>query len=106
MATPFQIQQLRNRTDIQSAEAPYTDEYMSLLIDARGEFIAAAEIWEERAAKTSKLINMSEGGSSRNLSDIHKNALAMASKYRKDAADALAPIAQDGRARMGRMVRG
>lgn len=40
--------------------------------------LAAGQIWTEKAAKYSALVDMQEGESKRNLSDLMKNALQMA----------------------------
>lgn len=48
--------------------------------------LAAAQIWTEKAAKYSALVDMQEGESKRNLSDLMKNAMAMA-KVLRDSAD-------------------
>jgi hypothetical protein len=45
-----------------------------------------AECWDAIAARYHGLVNMSESGSSRNMGDMHKNALAMASSYRSQVA--------------------
>lgn len=39
--------------------------------------------WRYRAAQTAQFVNVSEGGSSRSLSDIHRAAAAMASQFEK-----------------------
>lgn len=43
----------------------------------------AATAWEAVAGRYHSLVNISESGSSRQMSDMHKNALAMAAAYRK-----------------------
>lgn len=40
--------------------------------------LAAAQIWQEKAAVYSALVDMQEGETKRNLSDMMKNALEMA----------------------------
>lgn len=40
--------------------------------------LAAAQIWTEKAATYSQLVDMQEGETKRNLSDLMKNALQMA----------------------------
>lgn len=52
--------------------------------------------WESRMAATSNLVNMSESGSSRNLSDIYKNAAAQAEYFRvkKAAGDPLSGVSR------------
>lgn len=42
---------------------------------------AAADLWRQKAAKFSGLVDVTEAGSSRKFSDLHKNALAMATRY-------------------------
>lgn len=43
----------------------------------------AATAWEAVAGRYHSLVNISESGSSRQMGDMHKNALAMAASYRK-----------------------
>lgn len=40
-----------------------------------------ASIWRVKAARYAELVDVSEAGSSRKFSDLHKNALTMAAKY-------------------------
>lgn len=47
--------------------------------------LAAAQVWTEKAAKYSALVDMQEGESKRNLSDLMKNAMAMAKVLRDSA---------------------
>jgi hypothetical protein len=42
---------------------------------------AAAHVWRIKAAGFAELVTVSESGSSRNLSDMHKNALSMAAQF-------------------------
>jgi hypothetical protein len=61
----------------------WTDERLGGYIDRAGSVKgAAAEVWDVKAAEVSDLVNVSENGSSRNLSDLFKNAQAMAGRYR------------------------
>lgn len=46
---------------------------------------SAAQVWEIRAGRYHGLVDISESGSSRKMSDLHKNALAMAATYRAKA---------------------
>ncbi len=79
MATPADIAALRKITD---GAKGYTDLELSSLLDAGAtEQQLAYRIWNEIAASTAQMVNVSESGSSRNLSDLHKNALTMASIY-------------------------
>lgn len=80
MATDTQIASIRRLT----AEAVgYTDEQLSVMIDSgMTEDQMAYRIWNEIAASTAQLVNVSESGSTRALSDLHKNALTMANSFR------------------------
>lgn len=49
--------------------------------------LAAARVWEIRAGKYSGLVTISESGSSRQMSDLYKNALELARWYRQKAAE-------------------
>lgn len=53
----------------------------------------ALAYWEARMAKTSAVVNVTESGSSRSLSDIHKHATEMAKYYKgkTEAAEETAP---------------
>lgn len=42
---------------------------------------SAAYVWTIKAGEYAELVNVSESGSSRNLGDLYKNALAMAARY-------------------------
>lgn len=48
----------------------------------------AALAWEATAGRYHALVDISESGSSRKMSDLHKNALAMATSYRKRITEA------------------
>jgi hypothetical protein len=45
---------------------------------------AASDVWLGKAAQYAELVDVSESGSSRKLSDLHKNALTMAARYGSD----------------------
>lgn len=85
MATSDEVLRLR-RISAYTAVDPYDDTQLSALIDASSIFRVAERLWNEKAASYASLVNVSESGSSRNLGDAHKNALAMA-KYYKGLAD-------------------
>jgi hypothetical protein len=84
----------------------FTEEQLNSIIDANSEDVdaQAAVVWEVRAGKYHGLVNVSESGSSRQLSDMHKNALAMASYYRNKGVE-LPGTVPTGRTRVGRIVR-
>lgn len=84
MATPAQIAQLR----LLIGTTTLSDEELGEMIDAEGTIEgAAAAVWESKAASSAQLVNVSESGSSRSLSDVHKNALTMAKYWRDQASD-------------------
>lgn len=83
MADQIDIDALRRATGIISTDEPYTDEALSALLDTYGFNITAAQLWDELAAKYSTAVDTTESGSSRSLSQLHKNALTMASRYRE-----------------------
>lgn len=64
----------------------YSDEALSALLAANPSLESvAAGIWQEKAANYAELVNVSESGSSRSLSDLHKNALRFAEYYTRQA---------------------
>jgi hypothetical protein len=78
VATDDQIAELRLFT-AEYDESSYTDEALGLILDASSSTkVAASTVWTQKAAKYAALVNVSESGSSRNLSDLHQNALRMA----------------------------
>jgi hypothetical protein len=70
----------------------WTTERIGALIDANAEDLraTASDIWTAKASATTFLVDVSENGSSRKLSDIHKNYLAMARQFRSESVDLLA----------------
>lgn len=61
----------------------WDDAYIGALLDSGiTENSMLLKFWEKVAASTSDFVDMSESGSSRSLSQIHKNAVAMAKVYR------------------------
>lgn len=84
MATADDIAALRRAIDEPVNAEPYTDAYLSGLLDASGTVDhAASTVWTNKAAATASLVDVSESGSSRKLSDLNRNALAMAEFYGK-----------------------
>jgi hypothetical protein len=57
-------------------------EINAALDDGRSANYIAARWWAQRAAETAHLIDISESGTSRPLSVIHRNAKEMAATYR------------------------
>lgn len=87
MATEAEIQEARRRTD--GAEGQ-TDREISDFLDRGNTVFDFARLhWEGMAATFSTLTDVSESGSSRKLSDLHKNALTMAKHFGTDPAAAV-----------------
>ncbi len=107
MATAEEIAAFRLMIDQADDEQPYSDLQLSNRIDAAASREAlAAEIWREKAASYASLVNVTESGSSRSMSDLHKNAIAMAKSF--GDADTSAPgsgVAVRG-VRMRKLTRG
>lgn len=82
---------LRRLTDYFAAD-PYADPDLSTMIDTNGLHMTAARLWDEKAAALSKLVDVSESGSSRQLGDSYKNALSMGEHFRKLAISSEAPV--------------
>lgn len=83
------------------------DEQLGPIIDSNAGDLdaAAAVVWEIRAAKYHALVNISESGSSRNMGDLYKNAIAMAQYYRGKKLVDETPV-ETGVTRTRRIVRG
>ncbi len=82
MATDEQVATLRPMIG-ELTEASYTDEVLKVIIEqAENDLdLAAAVVWEQKASSYSTLVDVSESGSSRSMSQIYKNALAQAKYY-------------------------
>lgn len=83
MATPDQIAQLRLLIDEPNNVEPYTDEVLGSIIDANDGSLnaSAGQIWRGKAASVAHLVDISEGGSSRKMSDMYKNFLDIAKGF-------------------------
>lgn len=82
MATESQIDTFRLLIGNPPNEDPYTDTQLGARLDAATSPEAlAASIWREKAAEYSGLVDVSESGSSRSLSQLSKNALIMAASF-------------------------
>lgn len=81
MASADNIAQVRLNVDEESQDT-FSDDYISALVDAGSVDSASATIWEAKAAAWSDLADVNEGGSSLKMSGLHKNALAMARRFR------------------------
>lgn len=83
MATLEQIEAAKYKLPADAEEYGWDDGRIAALIDAQvtgNAFLLA--YWEKVASDTAGYVDMSESGSSRSLSQIHKNAVSMAKIYR------------------------
>lgn len=82
MATAEEIAAFRLLISEDKDELPYSDLILGVRLDgATSNESLAAQIWREKAATFSGLVSVSESGSSRQLSDLHANALKMAEHF-------------------------
>lgn len=66
----------------------FTDVELQDILTAEGNVKAAAvHVWRTKAASYATMVTISESGSSRNLSDLHKNALTMADSIARSAVE-------------------
>lgn len=84
MATSTQITEVRLNTKILSTDEPYTDQVIGDLIDAYGVNGASSKLWTAKAASVANLVDISEGGSSRKMSELHKTYLSFADRFAAD----------------------
>ena len=79
MASESDIAALRRATALDPADPVYTDSLLGGMIDDLGFEAASAQIWREKAAAVAGLVDTSESGSSRALSQLRSGYLDMAS---------------------------
>lgn len=92
MASNDELAALRRAADVAADDAVYTDGLISPLIDSLGVNGAAAVIWREKAAKYATMVNTTEAGSSRSMSDLHAHAMEMADMYTRLADKEETPV--------------
>jgi hypothetical protein len=78
MATPDELQELRDF----SPPTETDDATLGALLDERGLNGALVYLWDAHASKTATLVDVSESGSSRKLSQASATANRMAAYYR------------------------
>lgn len=104
MATAEDVARLRRLTN-EPTDTTYTNIILSAYIDAALTVeLAASEVWLEKAAKYSALVDTTEGSSSRKMSQLRDAALKMAELYGGGSA-VVTPVAAD-RPRSRAIVRG
>jgi hypothetical protein len=83
MATGAQIFQVQKNVPVSGV----TDDEVAVMIDAHGVYMTSSLLWEFKAATYAEMVTMNESGSSRNLSDLHKQALAMVAYFASRASE-------------------
>lgn len=107
MATADQIAQVRLYVNEPDDVDPYQDVDIAALIDSLGSVeMASSAIWTQKASSYAELVDVTEAGASRKMSDLHKNALAM-SRYFADKDAGIDPNVPTGigHAKTHRIVR-
>lgn len=95
MASDAEVQQLRLLVAEPTNALPYTDAALSTAIDnAEGDLnLAAYNIWTQKAAAAADLVDVTEGGSSRKMGDLHEQALGMARHFGSQVSGGVEPDA-------------
>lgn len=84
MATEADIARLRLMVGEPDDTEPWTDSVLSELIDGAIDLnTAAMEVWEAKAASTASMVDTTESGSTRRMSQLNDQALKMLAYYRK-----------------------
>jgi len=66
-------------------EEVYSETDIAVLIQEHGRDGAVASIWREKVARYSKMIDLTESGASRKMSQLHDHALHQAEYWEKRA---------------------
>lgn len=87
---PDDLAQLRRMAGLDENDPTYTDEVLELYFDNLGSDLnaVAAAIWGEKAAAASSLVDVTESGSSRRLSQLQTQYLAMQKQFGGDGGSA------------------
>lgn len=94
MASPEDIANLRDLINEPDDTNGWTDDKLAAVIDGAASVnTAAGKVWVLKAGQLATLVDVSESGSSRKLSDLRKNAMEMASYYSGlDGGEAVGPV--------------
>lgn len=79
MADDYTLARFRRMTDLDIEDSVYTDAVIDGMIEDLGFETAAATVWREKAAAVAGLVDTTESGSSRRLSQLKDSYLGMAS---------------------------
>ena len=86
MASVDELAALQRATDVAADDTTYTPVLLGSMFDAYGLNLAALMIWREKAAYYARMVTVSEGGSSRAMSDLQRQALEMVKIYERAVA--------------------
>jgi hypothetical protein len=81
MASEAEIASLRRAAGLDEDDLVYTDELLGGLFDDLGLPTASATIWREKAAAAAGLVDTTESGSTRRLSQLYDQSLKMAGAW-------------------------
>ena len=82
MATAEEIAALRLLI-AEPSDKLYSDVTLGEFLDLyTNQYRAAYEVWTQKAALTAGLVDITEGGSTRKMGDLHEQALSMAEQMR------------------------
>lgn len=84
MATADEIARFRRAADIPIDDAVYTDSVIDGMIEDLGFNPAVGQVWSEKAASYAGLVDTTESGSSRRLSQLHEQAIRMRGVFNPD----------------------
>lgn len=83
MAEPADIVRLRLLIGEPDDTTPWTDDVLAGIIDGADDLnTAALEVWEAKAASAASMVDTTESGSSRRMSQLHDQALKMVGYYK------------------------
>lgn len=78
MADELTLARFRRSTDLEVEDPVYTDAVIDGMIEDLGFEAAAGTVWREKAAAVAGLVDTTESGSSRRLSQLRESFLEMA----------------------------
>lgn len=90
------IDELRRLTgEADPEDSDFRDEYLQIVLDRNSDSLnaSARDIWLEKAAKYAELVDITEAGSSRRNSVLHKQAMEMAKHFDSLVIDAVSALA-------------
>jgi hypothetical protein len=85
MATESELARFRRLTALEDSDAVYTDAVIDGMIEDLGFEAAAAAVWREKAAAVAGLVDTTESGSSRRLSQLREAYVAMGGSFSVEA---------------------